>query len=80
MSSDAFAALSKAAVDQLHEERDVLRQILKAVERSITFATQAEADASGLGLPEGVAWAVYWANRGELAKAVASLSRTAENE
>ncbi len=70
---DEFGLLSQAAVKRLREERDVMRRILQSVEQSITFATEEEAAASGFGLRDDVAWAVYWANRGDFAKAIASL-------
>ncbi len=80
MSGTEYDALSRAAVSRLREERDALRKILKAVEASITFATEEEAVASGLGLPDPVAWAVYWGNRGDLARALAALSMTTKDE
>ncbi len=75
---DEFDLLSQAAVKRLREERDVLKKILQSVEQSITFATEEEAAASGYGLRDDVAWAVYWANRGDFAKAIASLEQSKE--
>ncbi len=80
MSGTEYDALSRAAVSRLREERDALQKILKAVEASITFANEEEAVASGLGLPDNVAWAIYWANRGDLARALATLGMTTKDE
>ncbi len=80
MSGTEYDALSRAAVSRLREERNALQKILKAVEASITFSTEEEAVASGLGLPDNVAWAVYWGNRGDLARALATLGLTTKDE
>ncbi len=80
MSGTEYDALSRAAVTRLKEERDALRKILMAVEASITFANEEEAATSGLGLPDTVAWAVHWGNRGDLARALATLGLTTKDE
>ncbi len=77
---DEFGLLSQAAVKRLREERDVMKKILQSVEQSITFATEEEATASGYGLRDDVAWAVYWANRGDFARALSSLEGGAKDK